>query len=286
MKTTSVVTFLLLGLCYVSAARGQTLEWTRQFGTSSGDSANDVSADRLGNVYIAGATLGDLGGANAGEVDAFVRKYDASGTLQWIQQFGTTVNDAFRGVSADGLGNVYMSGSTDGDLWGPNAGENDAILAKFTFDLPEPVVDFNGDGNMDGNDVDALVGEIVAGTSNLAFDLTADGAVDDSDLSQWLNDAATANGFAEPYLLGDANLDGTVNASDLNSLGKNWLVQPNTWQLGDFNADGIVNAGDLNELGQNWLASIPSAAAAQSVPEPSGWCLLAFSLVCIVCRRR
>ena len=45
-------------------------------------------------------------------------------------------------------------------------------------------------------------------TNDSAYDLTADGAVDHSDLDQWLNDAATENGFAGPYLLGDANLDG------------------------------------------------------------------------------
>ena len=56
-----------------------------------------------------------------------------------------------------------------------------------------------------------LVGEIVAGTNDSAFDLTGDSDVDINDRNQWLTDAATANGFAEPYSLGDANLDGTVS---------------------------------------------------------------------------
>ena len=35
------------------------------------------------------------------------------------------------GVSADGLGNVYISGYTGGSLGGPNAGGNDAFVSKY-----------------------------------------------------------------------------------------------------------------------------------------------------------
>ena len=35
------------------------------------------------------------------------------------------------GVSADGLGNVYISGYTDGSLGGPNAGGDDAFVSKY-----------------------------------------------------------------------------------------------------------------------------------------------------------
>ena len=135
------------------------------------------------------------------------------------------------------------------------------------------VRDFDMNGILDVNDLDALVGEIVAGTNDLTFDVSRDGIIDDTDLSEWLAEAAAKNGFAEPYLLGDANLDGTVNAVDLNKLGQSWLSSPNAWQWGDFNADGIVDTGDLDELAQNWLMSIP-AAASESVPEPAGISLL------------
>ena len=118
-------------------------------------------------------------------------------------------------------------------------------------------------------DVDSLVGEIIAGTNNPDFDVTNDGNVDNSDLSQWLSDAAQANGFAEPYLLGDSDLDGSVNAADLNSVGLSWQQSPNSWSGADFTADGIVNAADLNVLGLNWQSTI-AVAAASAVPEPTG----------------
>ena len=107
------------------------------------------------------------------------------------------------------------------------------------------------------------------------------------DLDQWLAEAAVENRIATPYLRGDDNLDGIVNASDLNALGQNWLGNPNAWQLGDFTADGTVDAGDLNEIGQNWLASIPVASSRMTaVPEPTTYLMwIPFALITIVVRR-
>ncbi len=124
---------LLIALLGVapSPASAQTLEWLQQLGTSSSDRSNGVSADGLGNVYISGWTTGSLGGPNAGSTDAFVSKYNASGTLLWTEQLGTSEWDFSYGVSADGLGNVYISGETTGILGGPNAGGWDAFASKY-----------------------------------------------------------------------------------------------------------------------------------------------------------
>ena len=104
----------LVGLLFASAAsaaRGESIEWTRQLGTSAVDMSHGVSADGLGNVYISGDTTGSLGGPSAGGYDAFVSKYDAAGNFQWTRQLGTSSTDESYGVSADGLGNVYISGT-------------------------------------------------------------------------------------------------------------------------------------------------------------------------------
>ena len=105
-----------------TVATAQTIQWLRQFGTSGIDDAWDISADGLGNVYVTGGTEGDLSGTNAGEYDAFLRKYDSTGMLIWTEQLGNTSYDESRGVVADGLGNIYISGFTRGDLDGSNAG--------------------------------------------------------------------------------------------------------------------------------------------------------------------
>ena len=87
-------------------------------------------------------------------------------------------------------------------------------------------------------------------------------------------------------MTGDANLDGSVNASDLNDLGQNWLDRPNVWSNGDFNADGTVDAGDLNKIGLMWQQSIPLAASPESVPEPAVTTLAIFALADLPCLRR
>jgi hypothetical protein len=71
-------------------------------------------------------------------------------------------------------------------------------------------------------DVDLLVNAIINGGNDVAFDLNGDSFVNTADLTKWLADAATENGFAGPYLPGDANVDGTVDAADLNLVGINW----------------------------------------------------------------
>ena len=52
--------------------------WVRQLGTESTEFANSVATDAAGNVYLTGSTLGSLGGANRGDADAWVAKYDLS----------------------------------------------------------------------------------------------------------------------------------------------------------------------------------------------------------------
>jgi hypothetical protein len=107
------------------------LLWTRQLGTSVNDYSLGVSADGLGNVYFSGQTSGSLGGPNAGSEDAFLTKYDASGNLVWSRQLGTSAHDTSYDVSADGVGNAYISGYTNGSLDGPNAGGVDAFVSKY-----------------------------------------------------------------------------------------------------------------------------------------------------------
>ncbi len=251
-------------------------EWTRQLGTGSIEFHVDVSADGLGGVYITGSTEGSLGGPNAGFDDAFISKFDGSGGFQWTRQLSTSSGDLSYGIATDGEGNAYITGATWGELGGPNpSGEFDAFVAKFTSGFTElPACDFDENLACDIADVDLLVTAIVRGTDVSVFDVTNDGMLNNDDLSHWLSDAASENGFTAPYLMGDANLDGTVNASDLNMLGIRWQQEEALWSAGDFNADGTVNAGDLNKLGLSWQMSIPTAASAESVPEPAAITLL------------
>ena len=61
------------------------VEWTKQFGTSDDDSAYSITNDANGNIYVVGATYGDLQGTNRGSSDAFVSKYSPSSELLWTR---------------------------------------------------------------------------------------------------------------------------------------------------------------------------------------------------------
>lgn len=119
---------LLFGLS-ARPAQAQVLEWVRQPGGTIAEPeySEGVSADGLGNVYIAGS--GGLAGfPPPGFGDAFLIKYDAAGNHQWTQKIETDLTEAAFGVSADGLGNVYISGQTGGSLLNTAA---DAFLSKY-----------------------------------------------------------------------------------------------------------------------------------------------------------
>jgi hypothetical protein len=108
--------------------------WIKQFGTNGDDSANGISADSSGNVYVTGFTRGSLPGySNLGDQDSYIAKYSASGDQLWLRQFGTSNNDVAQAITIDYLGNVYVTGWTDGRL--PNntnlGGFRDAFVAKY-----------------------------------------------------------------------------------------------------------------------------------------------------------
>src|SRR5262249_38899402 len=71
---------------------------------------------------------------------AFVAKYDAAGTLLWVQQFGNIPggNGVF-GITADNAADLYITGN----LTGPNAPGTSPFIAKYFDGQPG---DFHHDG--------------------------------------------------------------------------------------------------------------------------------------------
>ena len=103
----------------------------RQLGSPDYDWSNGVAVDANGNVYVAGYTEGNLGGSNQGSYDIVLVKYDSAGIQQWIRQLGSPDYDRSAGVAVDANGNVYVAGSTEGNLDGSNQGGNDIVLVKY-----------------------------------------------------------------------------------------------------------------------------------------------------------
>lgn len=114
------------------------LQWNRQLGTAADDRGSDVSADEHGNVFLAGATGGNLGGTNlGGYFDAFIAAYRSDGNLQWTKQLGAAADDQGTSVVPDGLGSVYLAGGIGGSF-SSNTGKQDGFVAKFRVVVPEP----------------------------------------------------------------------------------------------------------------------------------------------------
>jgi uncharacterized repeat protein (TIGR01451 family) len=113
------------------------LQLVQQFGGAADVNSSAIAVDSSGNSYLAGSTNGTLAGspeANAGSYDAFVAKYDTTGTALWIQQLGSTGFDHGSGIAVDAFGNAYITGYTNETLPGSaeaNAGANDAFVAKY-----------------------------------------------------------------------------------------------------------------------------------------------------------
>ena len=139
---------------------------------------------------------------------------------------------------------------------------NDVVLS-VTGNLS---ADFNGDGMLDCADIDALTAAVASGSTDVTFDLTGDSVVDIADRDAWLAEAGAANlPSGNPYLIGDANLDGSVDVSDFNIWNGSKFSSTAAWCSGDFNADGSVDVSDFNLWNGNKFNSADGTAA---VPEP------------------
>jgi hypothetical protein len=113
-----------------------------------------------------------LGGANQGEADAFLAKYDSSGDLLWNRQIGSAVSDRGFEVTADALGNVFIVGSTRGSLVsGNDNGHSEAFIAKYdaggNFAWSKQLGTNQGDVGMTAS-VDGLGNVYVAGYTQVA----------------------------------------------------------------------------------------------------------------------
>ena len=126
--------------------------------------------------------------------------------------------------------------------------------------------DFNYDGALDCTDIDSLTAVIASGSNDPDFDLTGDGNVNLADRDAWLAEAGAENlASGNPYIRGDANLDGFVDAEDFIIWNDHKFTATAAWCSADFNADGVTDGVDFIVWNENKFTSADGFTA---VPEP------------------
>ena len=109
--------------------------WTKLLGTA-GTTVTPKSLDvnDSGEICVAGDTNGALdGNALTGSQDAFVTRFDTSGTKQWTKLLGVAAGITYgEAVTFDGQGGCYIAGMTNGNLDGETkTGSNDYYITLF-----------------------------------------------------------------------------------------------------------------------------------------------------------
>jgi len=128
--------------------------WGTYYGGNGGagnDFGNSCIVDNLNNVYLAGstehnsgtiiATVGSHQSTFGGATDAFLVKFNSSGSRQWGTYYGGSGDDRAFACTIDASGNVFIAGrtnssgvgiiSTAGSHQTTIGGGDDAFLVKF-----------------------------------------------------------------------------------------------------------------------------------------------------------
>ncbi|MBI1221415.1 MAG: PKD domain-containing protein [Bacteroidetes bacterium] len=165
------------------------LIWGTYCGGSSTEERPSVTTDDQGYVYLSGYTSsynniasGGYQTSYGGNGDAFLEKYDSSGSLQWGTYYGGGSAEHRSMAIADHSGNVYLSGQTGSSSISMNGfqtsfgGDKDAFLVKFNSSGARIwATYYGGIGEDDGQEIATDFSDNIyltgttASTSNISF---------------------------------------------------------------------------------------------------------------------
>ncbi len=154
-------------------------------------------------------------------------------------------------------------------------GEPGATLFGRIQFVPD-FTDLNGDGLADCQDVDALSNVIATGVFDDHYDANNDGVVNQSDLQVWLEQAGR-RAFGDPLRLGDADLNGRVDARDFHIWNAHRFTHQTGYCAGNFNADDVIDVADFNIWSENKFHHSRGAI----VPEPTAANLIVYFGGCL-----
>jgi len=254
--------------------------WTKQLGaTGAATYGYRVASDTQGDIYIVGATYGNLDGNSLiGSEDAFISKYDLSGTKQWTRLLGgTSGSTTAGGATADSSGNIYVCGHTSASLPGNSlTGISDAFVAKYDSNGNQLWVhQFGSSGNptfaakltMDGFGNLFVTGSTGGGLSGNTLTGTQDfflAKYDTSGNVQWTKQLGAASAITYGYGVGsDAAGNTFVTGMTLGGLDGNVLAGTADSFVSKYDASGVKQwtrqLGALSShTGGNQVISDPS----------------------------
>lgn len=145
---------------------------------------------------------------------------------------------------------------------------------------PILIGDYNYDGVVNAADLDFCTRGIYNAAENALLDLSGNGVSDSNDLAAML----TSGMLGVSTYVGDANLDGQVEASDFSLMLEKWQQNGFGWAYGDFNGDNVADASDFSLMLEQWQNGVESSPLV--TPEPATLSLLALSGLALLRRRK
>lgn len=161
MKTTLLLFSTLL--CLQLSTMGQNQDWAVTSDSSgSADNGYTTAIDNAGNRYVAGNyadTLWINGNAypndtTDGTLDGFVAKYDANGSLLWVQTINGISHQTVRSMQVNPLtGEVYISGRFFYDFYIDGVKQNTLTYVAYPGSFGRTyIAKFNSDGTLAWSD--------------------------------------------------------------------------------------------------------------------------------------
>jgi len=170
-------------------------------------------------------------------------------------------------VVADGLAGAYYPTM---NFTGASAPETDSDI-NFNWGTAGPaVLNLPAWNSTSGSSPFSVqwTGSILADTTGLY----ALQALADDGIRVIIDGTVVINAWHDtPRLLGDVNLDGTVNSNDLLTVLQNYGVSGGGWQQGNMDGNGAVDSTDLLYVLQNYGVSVSPQSSSGTINLAAGW---------------
>lgn len=220
-----------------------TILWSKREGGAGLEIPHSILVDGNNNIIVAGRfssnsiTFGSTTLLQAGSMDAFIVKYNASGNVLWAQGAGGGTNDEAYSLGADHSGNIYVAGyftqpANFGTIKLTSAGISDAFLAKYD---PSGNIVWARRAGGEGDDRAVALKTDTSGNSYVTGFYTNDSISFGSIL---IADEAVDNSFVAKYdsdgnVVWAKGLGGDIEAEGLA------VFNSNIYICGTFNADTL-----------------------------------------------